>query len=48
MQTPFIEVEDPKGADEEWFTTDDGLKPKIGSPIIDAGDATKLPSDTRF
>ena len=42
---PFLDSENPKGADEEWFTTDDGLQPKIGSPIIDAGDATKLPSD---
>ena len=45
---PFYRSSDPKGADEEWFTDDDGLKPKIGSPIIDAGDATKLPSDTQI
>ena len=31
---------------EEWFTTDDGLQPSsASSPITDAGDATKLPSD---
>ena len=45
---PFYRSKDPIGADGVWFTEDDGLKPKIGSPIIDAGDATKLPSDTRF
>ena len=44
---PFYRSSDPKGADEKWFTTDDGLKPKIGSSIIDVGDATKLPSDTK-
>ena len=43
---PFYRSSDPIGADGEWFTDDDGLKPKIGSPIIDAGDADKLPSDT--
>ena len=43
---PFYRSSDPIGADGVWFTDDDGLKPKIGTPIIDAGDATKLPSDT--
>ncbi len=43
---PFYRSSDPKGTDGVWFTDDDGLKPKIGSPIIDAGDVTKLPSDT--
>ena len=43
---PFYRSNDPIGADGVWFTEDDGLKPKIGSPIIDAGDADKLPSDT--
>ena len=43
---PFYRSSDPIGADGVWFTDDDGLKPKIGSPIIDAGDADKLPSDT--
>ena len=43
---PFLDSENPKGADGVWFTEDDGLQPKIGSPIIDAGDVTKLPSDT--
>ena len=43
---PFYRSSDPIGTDGKWFTDDDGLKPKIGSPIIDAGDADKLPSDT--
>ena len=43
---PFYRSSDPIGADGVWFTDDDGLKPKIGSPIIDAGDADKLPLDT--
>ena len=43
---PFYRSSDPIGSDGIWFTDDDGLKPKIGSSIIDAGDATKLPSDT--
>ncbi len=43
---PFYRRSDPIGADGKWFTDDDGLKPKIGSPIIDAGDTDKLPSDT--
>ena len=43
---PFYRSSDPIGADGVWFTDDDGLKPTIGSPIIDEGDATKLPSDT--
>ncbi len=43
---PFLDSENPKGADEKWFTTDDGLQPSSAtSPITDAGDATKLPSD---
>ena len=43
---PFYRSSDPIGADGVWFTDDDGLKPKIGSPIIDAGDTDKLPLDT--
>ena len=43
---PFYRSSDPKGTDGVWFTDDDGLKPKIGSPVIDAGDADKLPLDT--
>ena len=43
---PFLDSENPKGADGKWFTTDDGLQPSSAtSPITDAGDATKLPSD---
>ncbi len=45
-EDPFYRSSDPIGTDGVWFTDDDGLKPKIGSPIIDAGDATKLPLDT--
>ncbi|MDB4241375.1 T9SS type A sorting domain-containing protein [Polaribacter sp.] len=42
---PFLDSENPKGADGDWFTTDDGLQPSSAtSPITDAGDATKLPS----
>ena len=43
---PFYRSSNPIGRDGVWFTDDDGLKPTIGSPIIDAGDADKLPSDT--
>ena len=44
---PFLDSANPKGADGKWFTTDDGLQPSsASSPITDAGDATKLPSDT--
>ncbi|MDB0040503.1 T9SS type A sorting domain-containing protein [Polaribacter sp.] len=44
---PFLDSANPKGADGVWFTTDDGLQPSsASSPITDAGDATKLPSDT--
>ena len=43
---PFLDSENPKGADGVWFTVDDGLQPSSAiSPITDAGDATKLPSD---
>ncbi len=43
---PFLDSENPIGADGKWFTTDDGLQPSSAtSPITDAGDATKLPSD---
>ena len=44
---PFLDSANPKGADGVWFTDDDGLQPSsASSPITDAGDATKLPSDT--
>ncbi len=43
---PFYRSSDPIGTDGVWFTEDDGLKPTIGSPIIDAGDIDKLPLDT--
>ena len=44
---PFLDSANPRGADGVWFTTDDGLQPSsASSPITDAGDATKLPSDT--
>ena len=33
----FIDIENPKGTDGKWFTPDDGLKVKIGSPAIDNG-----------
>ncbi len=44
---PFLDSENPKGADGVWFTTDDGLQPSATSPIAGKGDATKLPSDTK-
>ena len=44
---PFYGSNSPIGADGIWFTDDDGLQPSSAiSPITDAGDATKLPSDT--
>ena len=44
---PFHRSSKPKGRDGVWFTDDDGLQPSsASSPITDAGDATKLPSDT--
>ena len=44
---PFLDSANPTGADGKWFTDDDGLQPSSAiSPITDAGDATKLPSDT--
>ena len=33
----FNDIENPKGTDGKWFTPDDGLKVKIGSPAIDNG-----------
>ncbi len=44
---PFYRSSKPIGRDGVWFTDDDGLQPSSAiSPITDAGDATKLPSDT--
>ena len=44
---PFHRSSKPIGRDGVWFTDDDGLQPSSAiSPITDAGDATKLPSDT--
>ena len=44
---PFHRSSNPIGRDGVWFTDDDGLQPSsASSPITDAGDATKLPSDT--
>ncbi|MEN8913103.1 MAG: T9SS type A sorting domain-containing protein [Polaribacter sp.] len=44
---PFLDSENPKGADGIWFTADDGLHPGSAiSPITDSGDAARLPSDT--
>ena len=45
---PFYRSSKPIGRDGVWFTDDDGLQPSSAtSPITDAGDATKLPSDTK-
>jgi hypothetical protein len=43
---PFHDSSNPKGSDGEWFTDDDGLQPSSTSPLIDAGNTTKLPLDT--
>ena len=46
-EDPFHRSSKPIGRDGVWFTDDDGLQPSSAiSPITDAGDATKLPSDT--
>jgi uncharacterized repeat protein (TIGR02543 family) len=42
----FVNIDDPIGPDGKWFTADDGLRLKGGSPAIDAGYNASLPADT--
>ena len=42
----FVNLNDPDGPDDKWFTEDDGLRLKDGSPGIDAGHNASLPADT--
>ena len=35
--TPFVDIVNPAGADGIWYTADDGLMLKTGSPCINAG-----------
>ena len=42
----FLNIDDPDGPDDKWFTEDDGLRLKVGSPAIDAGYNASLPADT--
>jgi uncharacterized repeat protein (TIGR02543 family) len=42
----FVNVHDPDGPDDKWFTEDDGLRLMEGSPAIDAGHNAPLPVDT--
>ena len=41
----FIDIDNPRGPDEEWFTSDDGFQVQIGSPAIDNGHNILLPDD---
>jgi len=45
-ESPFINSEDPDGADDIFGTLDDGLFPAVNSPLIDAGANSRLPEDT--
>lgn len=40
----FFNRADPDGADNVWATSDDGLKIKVTSTALDAGDNTKVPA----
>jgi uncharacterized repeat protein (TIGR02543 family) len=42
----FKNPDNPIGPDGKWFTADDGLRLKDGSPAIDAGYNASLPADT--
>jgi uncharacterized repeat protein (TIGR02543 family) len=43
----FVNIDDPIGPDGKWFTEDDGLRLKDGSPGIDAGHNASLPADVK-
>ncbi|WP_170245693.1 Ig-like domain-containing protein [Fodinibius salinus] len=40
----FVNTSNPKGADNTWFTADDGLVLQLTSPAVDAGDNDAIPS----
>ena len=40
----FADASDPDGADDEWFTDDDGIGLSAGSFCIDAADGNAAPS----
>lgn len=42
----FLDIDNPRGPDGEWFTSDDGLQVRIGSPAIDNGHNILLPYDS--
>jgi hypothetical protein len=42
----FANAADPDGADDAWFTTDDGLRLTFTSPALNAGNPSLLPPDT--
>jgi uncharacterized repeat protein (TIGR02543 family) len=42
----FVNIDDPIGPDGRWFTADDGLRLRSGSPAIDAGNNAYLPADS--
>jgi uncharacterized repeat protein (TIGR02543 family) len=42
----FVNIDDPIGPDGIWFTADDGLRLRSGSPAIDAGNNADLPADS--
>jgi hypothetical protein len=41
----FVNANDPNGPDDEWFTEDDGLRLKAGSPAIDGGSNSYVQPD---
>jgi predicted outer membrane repeat protein len=41
----FVNIDDPDGPDDVWFTNDDGLRLKENSPAIDKGYNNVLPLD---
>jgi len=42
----FVDEDDPLGPDKAYFTDDDGLRPKPGSPAIDLGsERTEIPAN---
>ena len=42
----FVNIDDPIGPDGIWFTADDGLKLRSGSPAVNAGYNADLPTDS--
>lgn len=41
----FVNISNPLGADNQWFTSDDGLRLACGSPAYNTGAATSLTTD---